>query len=1038
MTESEKQEIVNRVLSALSTNSSTIDQMMEVYECVDDDYFETNKGNKVSFGVIRKPFERRFSELSRKIDVFRNVCSRFESLNNESELPENPSEVDKTIGYIINKELYLYVGTGGNVLNGKYINVGAIVGPQGEVGPDGPQGLVGPVGPKGDQGNSGVSGSTDNIVVVNDLNGGESTPEQIKVLSAEQGKVLKGKFDEIGKRINELNISALYPTSGIDGSNRYDLAGAIAQVPAEYRTIQWLKVTFINNDTSLIETWVYNGGTFTDTTNWKLGNDSEKLDRLNDDIENTKQYLPHSTLETVNPLSFLLEYGNLDKTGTELEDNQYLRTGFIDISELNYLLIGADKSSNLPTGRFYVLLYKTVEDSSPINVSGEIINDGYGLKIPVTFGYTKLRFSIYTKGEYTPEDKDTIGLYVNGVKVEVTYQEAASKEDFDNSINKLTDITENLWETGKGWSPTFTDYPNSFYQRVKINVTQHINKTAYILANPYSTSAACFVEKSDGSKEVIKTGAITSEWEYLIPEDAINLYICDRGTENPYVKVYANYIGVLEENIIDLENEVGKSKVSINSFTDGLPKDTGNYDSPIIQGEDAFDNQGFITLTGTINDTNANYSFTHKIELQNRSFKYIGKPSNIVAILSFYKEGVFIGVCEKTKKSGSEDTFIIDVSDYTFDGIIADSFVLTKENVNFPSVQFVKTMTADEAYQRNKTGIEELNKNSVPARININSITQQHIDKTIGDVKCGWHPCKCDYKTDLVIPSQENTGQQYIYKNTDTGKYELHIIIDANTRLSVPLDSTSEFVREIENKSVEEIKMGCVGDSIMAGTTAMTGEEDTENAWNEETTCVWVLKLIEKLTSDGHANIVPIGYAEGGCYASDGTNTPNIESKGILEKLMATEGLIQCDICIMMLGINDIGIYGWNDDKTDIDGRRFRYLYRNRLNLLINYIFEHIQPKIIFLACPYAPYDDGSNEPSSRIAVSQYGMNICTQEILDICNLDNRCIPVRVDYYFRERKQDWMPDNYHCTTEKARDVISQAFRDVMTYRIGKL
>ncbi|MGN1217580.1 MAG: tail fiber domain-containing protein, partial [Phocaeicola sp.] len=48
---------------------------------------------------------------------------------------------------------------------------------------------------RGPQGNSGVSGSTDNIVVVNDLNGGESTPEQIKVLAAEQGKVLDEKIE---------------------------------------------------------------------------------------------------------------------------------------------------------------------------------------------------------------------------------------------------------------------------------------------------------------------------------------------------------------------------------------------------------------------------------------------------------------------------------------------------------------------------------------------------------------------------------------------------------------------------------------------------------------------------------------------------------------------------------------------------------------------------------------------------------------------------------------------------------------------------
>ena len=89
-------------------------------------------------------------------------------------------------------------------------------------------------------------------------------------------------YDKItlDKRVTELNISELYKTQGIGGTNKYDLATAIAQVPTQYRNIQGLKITFVNNETDKPECWVYNGGTFTTTTNWVLSNDSEKIKDL--------------------------------------------------------------------------------------------------------------------------------------------------------------------------------------------------------------------------------------------------------------------------------------------------------------------------------------------------------------------------------------------------------------------------------------------------------------------------------------------------------------------------------------------------------------------------------------------------------------------------------------------------------------------------------------------------------------------------------------------------------------------------------------
>lgn len=142
------------------------------------------------------------TDINQKLSVFEHVCSGFKRVQSESQLPVTPPEDEKAVGYLVGKNLYLYVGKDGNAVNGRYFNVGDITGPQGE---PGPQGLIGPVGPKGEQGNSGVTGPTDNIEVVNNLDGGESTPERIKVLAAEQGKVLNGKFSELGLGIIKIS-----------------------------------------------------------------------------------------------------------------------------------------------------------------------------------------------------------------------------------------------------------------------------------------------------------------------------------------------------------------------------------------------------------------------------------------------------------------------------------------------------------------------------------------------------------------------------------------------------------------------------------------------------------------------------------------------------------------------------------------------------------------------------------------------------------------------------------------------------------------
>ena len=68
------------------------------------------------------------------------------------------------------------------------------------------------------------------------------------------------------KLIEEVNVSKIYPKGGIDGTNKYTLETAIAKIPSSLRNVG-LKCSFINEEEEL-ETWEYQGGTFTDAGDW--------------------------------------------------------------------------------------------------------------------------------------------------------------------------------------------------------------------------------------------------------------------------------------------------------------------------------------------------------------------------------------------------------------------------------------------------------------------------------------------------------------------------------------------------------------------------------------------------------------------------------------------------------------------------------------------------------------------------------------------------------------------------------------------------
>lgn len=109
-------------------------------------------------------------------NVSTNAIKGYVVISSTSDLPTSPTTDQQMKGYLLDTTLYVWVGTGGDTLDGKYQSAQL-------------KGEDGKTGPKGD---SGVS--LGEVVLVNDLTtGGEGN-----ALSAEQGKVLKGMIDNVG------------------------------------------------------------------------------------------------------------------------------------------------------------------------------------------------------------------------------------------------------------------------------------------------------------------------------------------------------------------------------------------------------------------------------------------------------------------------------------------------------------------------------------------------------------------------------------------------------------------------------------------------------------------------------------------------------------------------------------------------------------------------------------------------------------------------------------------------------------------------
>ena len=210
--------------------------------------------------------------------------------------------------------------------------------------------------------------------------------ENIYPATTSDAVVHPGTRTSINKLFNEINVSVVYPTSGIGRTNKYSLEGAIAQVPQELRNIG-LKVSFLNNS-GLVETWEFAGGAFENLENWKSNEDKltdirdEAIDKIkdaeSDAISNfssqrvTPDMLSESTKQFINASG--------GGTINNLADDEDLVS--VDKGENLSVLKFADRpfSPDRFCGKGYKILRRNIMDGKNI-LTQDMINQSYTIYV---------------------------------------------------------------------------------------------------------------------------------------------------------------------------------------------------------------------------------------------------------------------------------------------------------------------------------------------------------------------------------------------------------------------------------------------------------------------------------------------------------------------------------------------------------------------------------------------------------------------------------------------------------------------------------
>lgn len=259
------------------------------------------------------------------------------------------------------------------------------------------------------------------------------------------------------KLIEEVNVSKIFPTSGIDGTNKYTLETAIAMIPASLRSVG-IKCSFINNGGEL-ETWAYMSGEFTNTGSWEHSGFDKELNEAvyyaNFDVAEISTDYYESIPIPVKP-----------ETRVTIHTNSVNNSSFSEWYDVNMVSLGKlpridnlDYETEVPENAYYVVIrsYQKADSMSLRyeNKFDNYLNQADAYKLSKTVEWTK-----YVEKDYKPTDAILVSTSINdqAPKIDVSkadYVSICTTMNFSNQ-NPIAIFYNSSDEIAK--SLTFSDF----------------------------------------------------------------------------------------------------------------------------------------------------------------------------------------------------------------------------------------------------------------------------------------------------------------------------------------------------------------------------------------------------------------------------------------------------------------------------------------------------------------------------------------------------------------------------------------------------
>lgn len=369
-------------------------------------------------------------------------------------------------------------------------------------------------------------------------------------------------------------MSKIYPTGGIDGTNKYTLETAIAMIPASLRNVG-IKCSFLD-DAGDAESWEYKGGTFTNTASWrecggrkltelegKLGN---KILEWDTDVATTRKQVPSSERKKGLQISYKLNGENwiIEQFIGEYTVDAY----WSNSSYWNTIATASDISASEVTLK--KLFGRILEwDTTQANTLNSIPSDERVAGLIVTFrdpssGWKRLQYiadTVYTNPLWgnNPSNWNNLDL-----SEDITYLNDKIKELNDNKITKQ--VGKNLADPSEFQVGAYSN-TGLYVDNANFMLTGYIPvKSQNLICNKAVTSSV-YGAVFDSNKTWIRnlTNLYTyAEGDYyvrfcfkILDKDSIQVEV---GTESSDFENYTplNIIKKLEDNIASLEADIAE------------------------------------------------------------------------------------------------------------------------------------------------------------------------------------------------------------------------------------------------------------------------------------------------------------------------------------------------------------------------------------------------------------------------------------------------------------------------------------------------